>query len=55
MKSKEFKTLDEQIELLKQKGLIFKNEEEAKNILARENYYFLTQEYEDVFMNLKAS
>lgn len=53
--NKEFKTLDQQIELLKGKGLIFKDEQEAKNILARENYYYLTQEYEDVFMNLKKS
>ena len=38
---KVFKTLDEQIEILKQKGLIIRNEEYTKDILFRENYFFL--------------
>lgn len=50
-----FKTIDEQIEMLKNKGLKFKDEEKAKEILLRENYYYLTQDYEDVFLNLKKS
>lgn len=52
---KVFKTIDEQIEILKNKGLKFKDEEKAKEILLRENYYYLTQDYEDVFLNLKKS
>lgn len=38
---KDFKTIDEQIEILKNKGLIIEDEEEAKEILLRENYFFL--------------
>lgn len=38
---KEFKTIDEQIEILKKKGLIIEDEEEAKEILLRENYFFI--------------
>ena len=38
---KEFKTLDEQIEILKMKGLMIEDENEAKDILLRENYFFL--------------
>ena len=41
---KVFKTIDEQIEILKDKGLKFKEEEKAKEILLRENYYYLTQD-----------
>ncbi len=40
--SKIFKTLDEQIDILKQKGLIIEDENMAKEILLRENYFFLT-------------
>ena len=39
MRNKEFKSLDEQVEILKYKGLIFNDEYEAKNILLRENYF----------------
>ena len=42
MKIKEFKNLDEQIELLKSRGLTFKDEEKAKEILFRENYFFIS-------------
>ncbi len=41
MGKKIFKTLEEQIEILKSKGLIIKDEEYAKEILLRENYFFL--------------
>ena len=41
MSSKTFKTLDEQIEILKGKGLIINNVEFAKDVLLRENYFFL--------------
>ena len=42
MKTKTFKTLDEQIEILLQKGLVIDDIEEAKTILLRENYFFLS-------------
>ena len=38
---KEFKTIDEQVEILKRKGLIIEDEEETKEILLRENYFFI--------------
>ena len=41
MNNKEFKTLEEQIEILKSKNLVIKNEEYAKKVLLRENYFFL--------------
>lgn len=36
-----FKTLDEQISILRNKNLIIDDEEYAKNILLRENYFFI--------------
>ncbi len=49
------KKVEEQIETLKNKGIIFKNEEKSKKIILRENFYNLTTDYEDVFLNLKKS
>ena len=42
MGSKTFKNLDEQIELLRHKGLIIDDVDYAKEILLRENYFFLS-------------
>ena len=42
MKQKTFKTLDEQIEILKNKGLTIDDELLAKHILLRENYFFFS-------------
>lgn len=42
MIQKQFKNLDEQIEILKYKGLIITNKAYAKNVLLRENYFFLS-------------
>ncbi len=39
--NKEFKNLDEQVEILKYKGLIVNDEKYAKEVLLRENYFFL--------------
>ena len=39
--AKTFKTLEEQIQILQGKGLVIYDLEEAKNILLRENYFFL--------------
>ena len=49
MGGKIFKTLDEQIEILKSKGLIVEDLDKAKQILFRENYFFLSG-YRHLFM-----
>ena len=41
MGKKTFKTLDEQIEILRSRGLVVNDVEKAKNILLRENYFFI--------------
>ena len=41
MIEKKFKTLDEQIDILKHKGLIVNDTKYAKEVLLRENYFFL--------------
>lgn len=38
---KEFKTLEEQIDILRSKGLIINDVDKAKSILLRENYFFI--------------
>jgi len=42
MKSKTFRTLDEQIEILKNKNLVVDDYDYAKDILLRENYFFIS-------------
>ena len=49
MKDKQFKNLDEQIQIFKSKGLTIEDEDYAKQVLMRENYFFLTG-YRHVFM-----
>ena len=49
MKSKTFKTLDEQIDILTKKGLVVEDIETAKTVLLRENYFFLSG-YRHLFM-----
>lgn len=46
---KQFKTIDEQVEILKDKGLTINDVEKTKNILLRENYFFING-YRHVFM-----
>ena len=41
MNKKEFKTLDEQLGIFKSKGLTINDEDEARNILLKENYFFI--------------
>ena len=41
MGKKSFKTLDEQIDILKARGLVINDIEKAKEILLRENYFFI--------------
>ena len=47
---KDFKTIDEQIDILKKKGLIIDDNNMAYNILLKENYFFLNG-YRHPFMN----
>lgn len=49
MGSKIFRTLDEQIEILRNKGLVIDFPEKAKDILYRENYFFISG-YRHLFM-----
>ena len=41
MIEKNFKNLNEQLEILKHKGMIIRDDNYAKNVLLRENYFFL--------------
>ena len=41
MAAKVFKTIDEQLDILKSKGLIIEDYDTAKEVLLRENYFFL--------------
>jgi abortive infection bacteriophage resistance protein len=52
MRTKQFKTLDEQIEILKHKGLTVNDEDYAREVLLRENYFFLSG-YRHVFLDPK--
>ena len=49
MTEKIFKTLDEQVDILKQKGLVINDETKTRNILLRENYFFISG-YRHLFM-----
>ena len=49
MKVKTFKTIDEQVEILRGKGLIIDDVDSTKEILLRENYFFLLG-YRHVFL-----
>jgi abortive infection bacteriophage resistance protein len=46
---KVFKTLEEQIEIFRNKGLIINDEDKTKEILLRENYFFING-YRHIFM-----
>ena len=50
MNKKEFRTLDEQVDILINKGLIIDDKEKAKDILFRENYFFING-YRGLFYN----
>ena len=54
MGSKTFKTLDEQIVLLQEKGLVIDDYDYTKEVLLRENYFFLSG-YRHVFMKKDGS
>lgn len=48
-KEKIFRTLDEQVDIFREKGLVINNVERAKEILFRENYFFISG-YRHIFM-----
>ena len=52
MSKKTFKTIDEQLEILKSKGLIINDVEKTKSVLLRENYFFISG-YRHLFMRSK--
>lgn len=49
MKKKVFKTLEEQVEILKSKGLTVNNVEKTEELLLRENYFFING-YRHIFL-----
>ncbi|WP_257210045.1 Abi family protein [Enterococcus faecium] len=49
MSDKPFKTLEEQIEILKQRNLKFKDSENAKYVLMNNSYYGLINRYKELF------
>ena len=51
----EYKDINEQIEIIKTKNILIKDENKAKDILLRENYYNLITGYKDVFIDIKNS
>ena len=52
---KQFKTIDEQISLLKDRGLQFDDVEFAKKLLLTNNYYNVVNGYKDLFLNTNES
>ena len=54
MKDKRFKSLEEQIEILRHKGVIINDEKYAKKVLLRENYFFLNG-YRHLFLRTSNS
>ena len=49
---KEFKTLDEQLDLLENRGLIIYNKEKTKKILRNTNYYRLSAYYKPFYIRV---
>ena len=52
MKQKVFKTIDEQIDILKNRGMIINDVDKAKELLLRENYFFING-YRHIFIKNK--
>ena len=49
MAAKVFKTIEEQLDILKSKWLTIEDYDRAKEILLRENYFFLNAFYLQIF------
>ncbi|MCR4900023.1 MAG: Abi family protein [Treponema sp.] len=47
---KQFKTIDEQVLLLKSRNLVFNNESEAKNLLKKFNYFDIINGTENILL-----
>ena len=52
MKQKVFKTIDEQIDILRNRGMIINDVDKAKELLLRENYFFING-YRHIFIKNK--
>ena len=50
---KVFKTLDEQIQLLKSRNILIEDYNKTYKILEKNNYYYLINGYKDLFLNHK--
>lgn len=50
---KKYNTIENEINGLKDKGMLFKDEDSTKKILLKENYYNIIDNYEEIFLNLK--
>ena len=51
MSEKEFKTYDQQLDILESRGLIVENRAAAIEYLSEIGYYCLINEYKDPFIN----
>lgn len=51
MDKKAFKTLEEQVEILKERNLLFNDDVVALQFLARENYYKVMTSYKGLFLD----
>ncbi|MBY7704565.1 Abi family protein [Vibrio harveyi] len=49
--TKEFKTFEQQIEILKSRGLVIEDNQQVIEILKQENYYNIINGYKDLFLN----
>ncbi|MCH4082688.1 MAG: hypothetical protein LKE92_11325 [Atopobiaceae bacterium] len=52
---KPFKTIDEQVEILRSRGLGISDQNRAAAFLLRENYHAVVNGYKDAFLDLEAS
>ena len=48
--TKEFKTIDEQINILSERGLKFKNKKKAADVLKRYNYFDVINGFESILL-----
>ena len=48
---KTFKTIDEQIEILKSRNIVIDDDEKAYKLLSKNNYYYLINGYKNLFLD----
>lgn len=51
----DYKTYDEQLEIIKNRGLIVEDEERVKKVLRSTNYYNIVNRYKEIFVNNNGS